>query len=157
MALANIPRYSDESYVQCPIGFAWRLSSRNPQRCIFWEQALLARAGWTSSSAMWVEAWAVIETHAVLSAGDGRQTYLNDSVTRSRDGGPHLATLTARVMSTQEHSLRIISRPGWSSGFGRAARQFAMCYKFLSAVSLFAMHSPLLLSRQSSSYPVDGW
>lgn len=52
-----------------------------------------------------MEAYSVIETHVAVSAGDGRQTHLNDSVTGSRDRGPHLATLTAGVMSTQEHSL----------------------------------------------------
>lgn len=52
-----------------------------------------------------MEAYSVIETHVALSAGDGRQTHLNDSVTGSRDRGPHLATLTAGVMSAREHSL----------------------------------------------------
>lgn len=52
-----------------------------------------------------MEAYSVIETHVALSAGDGSQTHLNDSVTGSRDRGPHLAALTAGVMSAREHSL----------------------------------------------------
>lgn len=52
-----------------------------------------------------MEASSVIETHVALSAGDGRQTHLNDSVTGSRDRRPHLATLTAGVMSAWEQSV----------------------------------------------------
>lgn len=103
---------TDEPMAHVLSALAWFLSSQNSPRYIFGEQkTLLARTDGTSSSAKPAKVWPVIETHVVLSAGDGRQTYLNDSVTRSRDKRAHPGAPTARVMSAREHSLRIISKP----------------------------------------------
>lgn len=112
----------------------------------------LARAAWTSSSAMRLEAWAVIETHVVLSVGDGRQRYLNDSVARSRDRGPISPLLLPEWWARGNTVCEL------SAGQDRAeaARQFAMCYRFLSAGSLLATHSPLAI-KQAERLISCGW
>lgn len=114
-----------------------------PQKTHFKERMLLASTDWTSSSAVWMEAYLDCNWDACGAVSRWWQTDTPEwqCDREQRQGAPSSHSYCQSDEHTGTQSVNYQqARMRW--GLGRAARQFAMCYKFLSAVTILLCIAP---------------